>query len=158
MTKYVYDFSEGNRDMKDLLGGKGANLAEMTNVGLHVPPGFTVTTEACLTYLKEDRWPDGLEGELEEHLRKLESSMGKRLGDADDPLLVSVRSGAKFSMPGMMDTVLNLGLNDDSVQGLARQTSNERFAWDAYRRFVQMFGKIVRGLDPDRFEHLLGQA
>src|SRR5438552_7488578 len=118
MTKYVYDFSEGNRDMKDLLGGKGANLAEMTNMGLHVPPGFTVTTEACLTYLQENRWPDGLEAEMEEHLRTLESSMGKRLGDADDPLLVSVRSGAKFSMPATMDTVLNLGLNDESVQGL----------------------------------------
>src|SRR5690349_6774716 len=101
MTTYVYDFSEGNKDMKDLLGGKGANLAEMTNMGLHVPPGFTITTEACLTSLKEDRWPDGLADEVEEHLRKLESSMGKRLGDPEDPLLVSVRSGAKFSMPGM---------------------------------------------------------
>jgi len=158
MTKYVYDFSEGNRDMKDLLGGKGANLAEMTNMGLHVPPGFTVTTEACLTYLKEDRWPDGLEGELEEHLRKLESSMGKRLGDADDPLLVSVRSGAKFSMPGMMDTVLNLGLNDDSVQGLAKQSEGDwRFAWDSYRRFVQMFGKIVMNIPGDAFEHKLDE-
>src|SRR5207248_5776044 len=158
MTKYVHDFSEGNRDMKDLLGGKGANLAEMTNMGLHVPPGFTVTTEACLTYLKENRWPDGLEGEVEEHLRTLESSMGKRLGDADDPLLVSVRSGAKFSMPGMMDTVLNLGLNDDSVQGLAKQSDNDwRFAYDSYRRFVQMFGKIVMGIPGDAFEHTLDE-
>src|SRR2546423_9259339 len=103
MAKYVYDFSEGNRDMKDLLGGKGANLAEMTNMGLHVPPGFTVTTEACLTYLDRGTWPEGLEDEVEEHLKTLETAMGKRLGDADDPLLVSVRSGAKFSMPGMMD-------------------------------------------------------
>src|SRR3954465_5433001 len=109
MTKYVYDFSEGNRDMKDLLGGKGANLAEMTNMGLHVPPGFTISTEACLTYLARSAWPDGLAGEVEEHRKTLEGSVGKRLGDADDPLLVSVRSGAKFSMPGMMDTVLNLG-------------------------------------------------
>src|ERR671914_1557484 len=122
MTKYVYDFSEGNKDMKDLLGGKGANLAEMTNMGLHVPPGFTITTEACLTYLAQGRWPEGLEAEVDEHLASLEQAMGKRLGDADDPLLVSVRSGAKFSMPGMMDTVLNLGLNDQSVTGLAKQS------------------------------------
>src|SRR2546421_4857049 len=121
MAKYVYDFSEGNKDMKDLLGGKGANLAEMTNLGLHVPPGFTISTEACLTYLERDAWPEGLEQEVEEHLRSLEKAMDKRLGDAGDPLLVSVRSGAKFSMPGMMDTVLNLGLNDASVQGLAKQ-------------------------------------
>src|SRR2546427_3439884 len=122
MLKYVYDFSEGDRDMKDLLGGKGANLAEMTNMGLHVPPGFTATTEACLTYLKENRWPDGLQDEVEEHLRGLEAAMGKRLGDPGDPLLVSVRSGAKISMPAIMDTVLNLGLNDASVQGLAKQS------------------------------------
>src|SRR5206468_7124403 len=153
MTKYVYDFSEGNRDMKDLLGGKGANLAEMTNMGLHVPPGFTATTEACLTYLKEDRWPDGLEPEVGEHLKTLEKAMGKRLGDPDDPLLVSVRSGAKFSMPGMMDTVLNLGLNDDSVQGVAKQSDGDwRFAWDSCRRFVQMFGKIVMGIPGEAFE------
>ena len=142
MPKYVYDFSEGNKDMKDLLGGKGANLAEMTNMGLHVPPGFTITTEACLTYLDSGGWPEGLEPETEDHLAKLESAMGKRLGDPDDPLLVSVRSGAKFSMPGMMDTVLNLGLNDTSVKGLAKQTGNERFAQDSYRRFVQMFGGL----------------
>src|SRR6185503_19113698 len=110
MPKYVYDFHEGNRDMKNLLGGKGANLAEMTNIGLPVPPGFTITTEACLTYLKQERFPDGLMEEIDEHLRELEKAMAKKLGDADDPLLVSVRSGAKFSMPGMMDTVLNLGL------------------------------------------------
>ncbi len=159
MTKYVYDFSEGNRDMKDLLGGKGANLAEMTNMGLPVPPGFTITTEACLTYLKEDRFPDGLEQEVEQHLRALEQAMGKRLGDADDPLLVSVRSGAKFSMPGMMDTVLNLGLNEDSLQGLAKQSDGDwRFAYDAYRRFIQMFGKIVMGVPGDAFEEVLDAA
>ena len=157
-TKFVYDFSEGNRDMKDLLGGKGANLAEMTTLGLPVPPGFTITTEACLTYLKEGGFPDGLTAEVEEHLRALEGAMGKTLGDDDDPLLVSVRSGAKFSMPGMMDTVLNLGLNDRSVQGLAKQTSGERFAWDSYRRFVQMFGKIVLDISGDRFEERLEAA
>ncbi len=156
--KLVFDFHEGNRDMKDLLGGKGANLAEMTNLGLPVPPGFTITTEACLAYLKEGAFPEGLMDEVEEHLRTLETAMDKRLGDADDPLLVSVRSGAKFSMPGMMDTVLNLGLNDDSVQGLTKQTSNERFAWDAYRRFVQMFGKIVLDIPAERFEDLLDEA
>ncbi len=159
MTKYVYDFSEGNKDMKDLLGGKGANLAEMTNMGLAVPPGFTITTEACLTYLAEGDHPAGLMDEVEEHLRTLEDAMGKRLGDADDPLLVSVRSGAKFSMPGMMDTVLNLGLNDESVQGLAKQSDgDQRFAWDAYRRFVQMFGKIVMGIPGDAFEEALDGA
>src|SRR5436853_4801172 len=114
MGKYVYDFHEGNKEMKDLLGGKGANLAEMTNMGLHVPPGFTVTTEACLDYLRTTAFPEGMWEEVEQHLATLEEAMGKRLGDADDPLLVSVRSGAKFSMPGMMDTVLNLGLNDQS--------------------------------------------
>ncbi len=155
-SKYVYDFHEGNRDMKGLLGGKGANLAEMTNMGLHVPPGFTITTEACLAYLEKEAWPEGLEDELEEHLQSLEGSMGKRLGDPEDPLLVSVRSGAKFSMPGMMDTVLNLGLNDNSVQGLAKQSDGDwRFAWDAYRRFIQMFGKIVMGIPGDAFEHEL---
>ncbi|CAN5189429.1 pyruvate, phosphate dikinase [soil metagenome] len=151
-TKYVYDFSEGNRDMKDLLGGKGANLAEMTNIGLPVPPGFTITTQACLAYLDGGGSPEGLPGEVDKHLGALEERLGKRLGDGDDPLLVSVRSGAKFSMPGMMDTVLNLGLNDRSVLGLATQSDDERFAWDSYRRFVQMFGKIVLGIEADRFE------
>jgi pyruvate,orthophosphate dikinase len=159
MTKYVYDFSEGNKDMKDLLGGKGANLAEMTNMGLPVPPGFTITTEACLAYLAANDVPEGLLEEVEEHLLRLESSMDKKLGDAEDPLLVSVRSGAKFSMPGMMDTVLNLGLNDDSVQGLAKQSDGDwRFAWDAYRRFVQMFGKIVMNVPADAFEEALDRA
>src|SRR5438067_13917571 len=117
-TKFVYDFNEGNRDMKDLLGGKGANLAEMTNIGLPVPPGYTITTQACLAYLREGRFPEGLMDESDQHLRGLQEAMGKELGDERDPLLVSVRSGAKFSMPGMMDTVLNLGLNDRSCQGL----------------------------------------
>jgi pyruvate, orthophosphate dikinase len=157
-TKFVYDFHEGNRDMKDLLGGKGANLAEMTNLGLPVPPGFTITTEACLAYLAKGTFPDGLMEECEEHLVGLEEAMGKKLGDDSDPLLVSVRSGAKFSMPGMMDTVLNLGLNDRSVEGLARQTSNDRFAWDSYRRFVQMFGKIVLDIDGEKFEEKLDEA
>jgi pyruvate, orthophosphate dikinase len=157
-TKFVYDFNEGNKDMKDLLGGKGANLAEMTNMGLPVPPGFTITTEACLTYLREGGFPEGLMDEADDHLRRLEEAMKKSLGDEADPLLVSVRSGAKFSMPGMMDTVLNLGLDDRSVEGLAKQTSNDRFAWDAYRRFVQMFGKIVLDIDADRFEEKLDEA
>ncbi|MDA0637930.1 pyruvate, phosphate dikinase [Nonomuraea sp. MCN248] len=156
MAKYVYDFTEGNRNLKDLLGGKGANLAEMTNLGLPVPPGFTITTEACRHYLAEGAAPDGLDQEVEEHLRALEETMGKRLGQADDPLLVSVRSGAKFSMPGMMETVLNIGLNDDSVHGLAKQAGgNERFAWDSYRRLIQMFGKTVLGIEGDLFEDAL---
>ena len=157
MTKYVYDFSEGSRDMKDLLGGKGANLAEMTNLGLPVPPGFVITTEACTAYLESGEVPAALSAEVSEHLVRLEKTMGKRLGDADDPLLVSVRSGAKFSMPGMMDTVLNIGLNDASVEGLAKQ-GDERFAWDSYRRLVQMFGKTVLGVDGDLFEQALEEA
>ena len=144
-TKYVYDFAEGNRDLKDLLGGKGANLSEMTNLGLPVPPGFVISTEACREYLHKGVEPEELSAEVSEHLATLEKAMGKGLGDAADPLLVSVRSGAKFSMPGMMDTVLNIGLNDESVQGLAKQADNPRFAWDSYRRLVQMFGKTVLG-------------
>jgi pyruvate,orthophosphate dikinase len=145
--------------MKDLLGGKGANLAEMTNMGLPVPPGFTITTEACLSYLAQGDHPPGLLHEVEEHLQRLESSMGKRLGDPTDPLLVSVRSGAKFSMPGMMDTVLNLGLNEESLKGLAAQTGDDlRFANDAYRRFIQMFGKIVMDVPGEAFEHALDEA
>ncbi len=158
MPKYVYDFSEGNRDMKDLLGGKGANLAEMTNLGLPVPPGFVITTEACRAYLAEGQPPAALASEISQHLASLEKTMGKKLGDADDPLLVSVRSGAKFSMPGMMDTVLNIGLNDSSVNGLAKQGGNERFAWDSYRRLLSMFGKTVLGVDGDLFEHALDEA
>src|SRR5213594_227546 len=159
MTKYAYDFSEGNKDMKDLLGGKGANLAEMTNMGLPVPPGFTITTEACLAYLAKGDFPEGLMDEVEEHLGRLEQAMGKKLGDPEDPLLVSVRSGAKFSMPGMMDTVLNLGLNEDSLQGLAKQSEGDwRFAYDAYRRFIQMFGKIVMVVPVEAFEVALDKA
>ena len=157
MPKYVYDFSEGNRDMKDLLGGKGANLAEMTNIGLPVPPGFIITTQACRTYLESGSAPAEMEDEISEHLASLEKAMGKTLGDADDPLLVSVRSGAKFSMPGMMDTVLNIGLNDQSVNGLAKQGGNERFAWDSYRRLLSMFGKTVLGADGELFEHALDE-
>ena len=157
MPKYVYDFSEGNRDMKDLLGGKGANLAEMTNIGLPVPPGFIITTEACRTYLESGDAPVEMEDEISEHLASLEKAMGKTLGDADDPLLVSVRSGAKFSMPGMMDTVLNIGLNDQSVNGLAKQGGNDRFAWDSYRRLLSMFGKTVLGADGELFEHALDE-
>ncbi|HZC39943.1 MAG TPA: PEP/pyruvate-binding domain-containing protein, partial [Streptosporangiaceae bacterium] len=125
MAKLVYDFTEGNKDLKDLLGGKGANLAEMTNLGLPVPPGFTITTDACRHYLRHGEVPDGLAEEVSEHLQGLEQAMGRTLGDPSDPLLVSVRSGAKFSMPGMMDTVLNIGLSDQSVHGLARQAGNE---------------------------------
>jgi pyruvate,orthophosphate dikinase len=158
VPKFVYDFTEGNKDLKDLLGGKGANLAEMTNLGLPVPPGFTITTEACRHYLKHGTTPDGLDDEVSAHLRALEQKMGRRLGDPADPLLVSVRSGAKFSMPGMMDTVLNIGLSDESVQGLASQSGNERFAWDAYRRLIQMFGKTVLGVDGEHFEHALDGA
>ncbi len=155
MPKFVYDFTEGNKDLKDLLGGKGANLSEMTNLGLPVPPGFTITTQACRHYLTEGAVPAGLAEEITEHLTALEATMGKRLGQADDPLLVSVRSGAKFSMPGMMDTVLNIGLNDESVVGLAKQSGNERFAWDSYRRLIQMFGKTVLELDGELFEKSL---
>jgi pyruvate,orthophosphate dikinase len=159
VTKYVYDFSEGNRDMKDLLGGKGANLAEMTNMGLPVPHGFTISTEACLTYLAEGGHPQGLMDELETHVQTLETSMGKRLGDPSDPLLVSVRSGAKYSMPGMMDTVLNLGLNEEALKGLAERSGGDlRFANDAYRRFIQMFGKIVMDVPGDAFEEALDHA
>ncbi|MBN9621138.1 MAG: pyruvate, phosphate dikinase, partial [Actinobacteria bacterium] len=153
--KYVYDFAEGHKDLKDLLGGKGANLAEMTRMGLPVPPGFTITTEACQAFLRSGSEPDGLADEVSEHLAALERSMGKRLGQSDDPLLVSVRSGAKFSMPGMMETVLNIGLNDQSVRGLAAQADNERFAFDSYRRLIQMFGKTVLGIDGEHFEEAL---
>ncbi|MFJ5674801.1 pyruvate, phosphate dikinase [Streptomyces sp. NPDC093097] len=157
-VKFVYDFTEGNKDLKDLLGGKGANLAEMTNLGLPVPPGFTITTEACKVYLESGSEPAALRAEVSEHLTALEQKMGKKLGQADDPLLVSVRSGAKFSMPGMMDTVLNIGLSDASVSGLAAQAGDERFAWDSYRRLIQMFGKTVLGVDGDLFEDALEEA
>ena len=155
MVKYVYDFSEGDKSMKDLLGGKGANLAEMTKLGLPVPPGFTITTEACRAYLKESSVPETLATEVTRALRGVEDEMGRHLGDPTDPLLVSVRSGAKFSMPGMMETVLNIGLNDESVLGLAAVSGNERFAWDSYRRLIQMFGKTVLDIDGDLFSDAL---
>jgi pyruvate,orthophosphate dikinase len=153
-SKWVYEFSEGSREMRELLGGKGANVAEMTRIlgPERVPAGFTITTEACVEYMRAGEFPDGMEEQVDEALAQLEERAGKRLGDPDDPLLVSVRSGARESMPGMLDTVLNLGLNDESVQGLAKKTENERFAWDSYRRFVQMFGNVVRGLPGERFE------
>ena len=157
-------FADGGKDQKDLLGGKGANLAEMTNLGLPVPPGFTITTEACRAYLtsasagEPGAMPEGMEQQVTEHLEALEKAMGKRLGDPDDPLLVSVRSGAKFSMPGMMETVLNIGLNDESVNGLAAQADDERFAWDSYRRLLQMFGKTVLGIDGEVFSSALDAA
>ena len=144
-------------EKKDLLGGKGANLAEMTSVlGLPVPPGFTISTDACRAYMAGG-WPDGLDGEIAKHVARLERKMGRGLGDPADPLLVSVRSGAKFSMPGMMDTVLNLGLNDRSVKGLAAGT-DERFAYDSYRRFIAMYGRIVLDIDGASFEHPLEEA
>jgi pyruvate, orthophosphate dikinase len=158
VPKLVYDFTEGNKDLKDLLGGKGANLAEMTNLGLPVPPGFIITTEACRYYLEQGSTPEGLDEEIAAHLDQLETAMGRKLGDPADPLLVSVRSGAKFSMPGMMETVLNIGLSDESVQGLAKQAGNERFAWDSYRRLLQMFGKTVLDIEGEHFEHAIDEA
>jgi pyruvate,orthophosphate dikinase len=151
VSTFVYDFADGSKDEKDLLGGKGANLAEMTNLGLPVPPGFTITTEACRAYLTQGREPQVLAEEVTDHLARLEERMGRALGDPDDPLLVSVRSGAKFSMPGMMETVLNVGLNDGSVVGLARQSDDDRFAQDSYRRLLQMFGSTVLGVDHELF-------
>jgi pyruvate,orthophosphate dikinase len=157
--KFVYNFTEGNKDLKDLLGGKGANLAEMTNLGLPVPPGFTITTDACRVYLETGAEPSALRDEVSAHLDALERRMGRGLGQSDDPLLVSVRSGAKFSMPGMMDTVLNIGLSDASVDGLAaRAGGDERFAWDSYRRLLQMFGRTVMGVDGGLFEDALEAA
>ncbi|MEO0229069.1 MAG: pyruvate, phosphate dikinase [candidate division WOR-3 bacterium] len=157
--KYVYFFgggkAEGDKDMKNLLGGKGANLHEMTNLGIPVPPGFTITTEACVFYFKNGAFPPGLEEEVRENLSRLEKLIGKTFGSIDNPLLVSVRSGARASMPGMMDTILNLGLNDQSVQGLAKRTSDERFAYDSYRRFIQMFSDVVLGVDRSLFEERL---
>jgi pyruvate,orthophosphate dikinase len=161
VTKWVYDFAEGSRDMRELLGGKGANVAEMTRVlgPDRVPAGFTITTEACVEYMRADRSePEGMAAQVAEALTRLEEQAGKTLGDRGDPLLVSVRSGARESMPGMLDTVLNLGLNDESVKGLADTTSNERFAWDSYRRFVQMFGNVSRGIPGEKFEDAIKAA
>ena len=155
MPTYVYRFSEGTKDQKDLLGGKGANLAEMTRLGLPVPPGFTITTDACRAYLADGAVPDELAVQVTTALRGVEEELGRELGVAKDPLLVSVRSGAKFSMPGMMETVLNIGLNDDSVVGLGEVSGDERFAWDSYRRLIQMFGKTVLDIDGDHFSRVL---
>ena len=158
MTKYLYDFTEGDKDQKDLLGGKGANLAEMTKLGLPVPPGFTITTEACREYLARGSEPGELRVQVTMGLRHLEDNLGRRLGDRHDPLLVSVRSGAAFSMPGMMETVLNIGLNDASVKGLAEESGNERFAWDSYRRLLQMFGKTVLEMPGEVFSDALDKS
>ncbi|HET9517370.1 MAG TPA: pyruvate, phosphate dikinase [Actinoplanes sp.] len=158
MARYVYDFIDGGMDRMDLLGGKGANLAEMTRIGLPVPPGFTISTDACRAYLATGDVPDGLLGEVQDHLRQVEAQLGKSLGDPQDPLLLSVRSGGKFSMPGMMETILDIGLNDSSVRGLAAQSGDERFAWDSYRRLIQMFGRTVYDIPADDFENRLAEA
>jgi len=158
--RWVYDFSEGSKEMRDLLGGKGANVAEMTRVlgPDRVPPGFTVTTEACVAFMREGHEPQGLEGQVAEAMARLERTAGKRFADEQDPLLVSVRSGARESMPGMLDTILNVGLNDRTVGGLASSTENERFAWDSYRRLIQMFGNVVHGVRGEKFEAAIAQA
>src|SRR5947199_5525103 len=154
--RYIFDFDEPSGGSRELLGGKGAGLAEMTQLGIPVPAGFTISTDACRAYMDAGkRLPDGLEEEVDEHLRRLEERTGKRFGDLGDPLLVSVRSGAAVSMPGMMDTILNLGLNDDAVRGLAETTGNARFAYDSYRRLIQMYGEVVEGIDGHRFEQEL---
>jgi pyruvate,orthophosphate dikinase len=160
MSKWVYSFgaghNEGRADMRNLLGGKGANLAEMASIGLPVPPGFTITTELCTEFYKNNRhYPDDLDGQVREALTRIEEAVGRKFGDPHEPLLVSVRSGARVSMPGMMDTVLNLGLNDETVLGLAKSSGDERFAWDSYRRFIQMFGSVVLGVDHHRFEEII---
>ncbi len=153
--KYVYFFNEGKADMKEVLGGKGANLSEMTNIKIPVPQGFTITTEACGYFSKHNKYPEGMESQIKKQLKKLEKLMNAKLGDDENPLLVSVRSGAAVSMPGMMDTVLNLGLNDNSVQGLINKTNNERFVYDSYRRFMQMFGDVVLEIEHHNFEKVL---
>ena len=154
--KYVYNFAEGNKDMRDLLGGKGANLAEMSNLKLPVPPGFTITTEACNRfYIENEKLWDGLLEEVKSHIDDVENILNKKFSDTENPLLFSVRSGAVISMPGMMDTILNLGLNDKSVLGLAHSTNNERFAYDSYRRFIQMFSDIVDGIPKSFFDKSL---
>ena len=158
--KWVYDFAEGSKEMRELLGGKGANVAEMTRVlGAElVPGGFTITTEACVAYMKTGSEPKGLDAQVAAALKRLEETAGRQFGDDEDPLLVSVRSGARESMPGMLDTILNVGLNDTSVLGLARATDEERFAWDSYRRLVQMFGNVVEGVKGERFEAAIADA
>jgi len=158
VKKYVYFFSEGNKSMKELLGGKGANLAEMTKLGIPVPPGFTITTESCAYYSKENKWPAALEGEVKKNIERLEKKMKASFDDKKNPLMVSVRSGAASSMPGMMDTILNLGINDSTVLVLAKKSGNERFAWDSYRRFIQMFGDVVMGVEHRLFEEVMENA
>jgi len=155
VAKRVYLFPEGNKDMKDLLGGKGANLAEMSNLGLPVPPGFTISTETCNEYLKLGRFPDGLMDSIRAAMKQVEKGTGKGFGDPKNPLLVSVRSGAKMSMPGMMETILNLGLNDDTLAGMIKLTGNERFAWDSYRRFIMMFSSVALHLERANFDKML---
>ncbi|MDD2214104.1 MAG: PEP/pyruvate-binding domain-containing protein, partial [Oscillospiraceae bacterium] len=159
MGKFVYLFSEGNAGMRNLLGGKGANLAEMTRLGLPVPRGFTITTEACTRYYEDGQQVNpAIAAEILAALQQIETQVGKKLGDPVDPFLVSVRSGARASMPGMMDTILNLGLNDATAEGLGRLTQNPRFALDSYRRFIMMFGDVVKGVDKKRFEAELEQV
>lgn len=157
MVRYVYDFTEGGREMAGLLGGKGSNLAEMTRLGLPVPPGFVITTDACRAFLTTGGEPAGMSREVSDHLKAVEDAAGRRLGQRDDPLLLSVRSGARFSMPGMMETILDIGLNDDSVLGLAKVSGSERFAWDSYRRLIQMFGSTVMGVDGRLFERAMAE-
>jgi pyruvate,orthophosphate dikinase len=159
-AKYVYSFggktADGDGKMKELLGGKGANLAEMCKIGIPVPPGFTITTEVCAAYYEQGKKiPEAAIPQIDEALKKVESLVGKKLGDPNDPLLVSVRSGAALSMPGMMNTILNLGLTDASVEGLAKKTGNVRFAYDSYRRLIDMFGSTAMGLEHEHFEHEL---
>src|SRR5215475_11412939 len=154
MTRLVYDFDEPADGGRELLGGKGIGLAEMTHMGVPVPAGFTITTDACRAYLAEKDLPAGLEAEVDEHVRRLEAKTGLRFGSSDDPLLVSVRSGAAISMPGMMDTILNLGLNDEATEGLARTTGNDRFAYDSYRRLIQMFGNVVLEIEKEAFDQV----
>ena len=149
---FVYAFEDGDGKNRMLLGGKGANLCEMTQIGLNVPPGFTVTTDACLAYLEKNQLPGGLMEEIRSHMKTLEKKTGKGFGDNERPLLISVRSGSAMSMPGMMDTILNLGLNENSLKGLIKQTANERFAYDAYRRFIQLFGKIALAIGDEHFD------
>ena len=156
MNKWVYLFTEGNANMRELLGGKGANLAEMTNLGLPVPQGFTITTEACTQYYEDGRKiNDEIKGQIAEYIGKMEDITGKKFGDKENPLLVSVRSGARASMPGMMDTILNLGLNEDVVNTMAAKSGNPRWAWDCYRRFIQMFSDVVMEVGKKHFEQLI---
>src|SRR3990172_12216221 len=157
MDKYIYSFTEGNKDLRNLLGGKGANLCEMTNIGLPVPPGFIISTEYCISYQNSKTHLKGFLEMVKEYVSEVEKKIGKNFGDKHSPLLFSVRSGARVSMPGMMDTVLNLGLNDETIQGLIKETGDKRFAYDAYRRFINMYGDVVMGVDHEHFEKILSQ-